>query len=150
MLNLLDNPRIEGVPRLMELRNDQRQAALTFYEQILRDVDSADSVVLVDMIHALAAASMLQHHFGHNDRAKEEMGRALNLIEKLRTKQPDAIEFLKLEIDTLMKLGNYTIWLGPSDRSMDWLRKSMELAERLVMLAPDDPSNQDMPAVFYI
>ena len=53
MLSLIEDPRIEGIPRLSELIRDQREAALSFYERILHTTNSSDPndpVVRMDTI----------------------------------------------------------------------------------------------------
>ena len=131
MLGLLVNSRIEMVPRLMELRRDQREAALAFYERILDKTESTDPndpTVRVDMIRALNQTALLEYQLGRNDRAKTHSEKALGLIEGLRTKPPDANELLKLEMDTLLKLSGFCLVLGQKDYAIIYSQRVVDAA----------------------
>jgi len=146
ILAVLENPRIEGIPRLMELRRDQREKALAFYEGILANVDSNDpddSVVRLDMFRALDFASHLQSQLGHPEDALRDAERALALIESPHFRQPDSVEFRSLKIQTLMNMGQYALALGRREQGSAALRRSVKWAEDLARAAPDDPQVQE-------
>ena len=152
MLALVEDPRIEGVPRLVELQRDQREAALAFYERILQNTgssDPSDPVIRLDTIRALGWASMLQHQLGRTDRAKGDVEKALGLIESLRSKRPTDNDFLWLEIDTQMKFGAYCLMLNLPNEAIAAAQKSVDLAKQLNGVLPDDPSYQELLANCY-
>ena len=154
MLSLVENSRLEGMPRLLELRRNQREASLAFYERILNNLEanaskSDDTVVMMDTIRELGFAATLELKLGRSDRADKHLEQPLCLIEDLRKKPPDAIEFLHLEIETLMKRGNILVELGSLDRASATSRKAIESAEKLVQLAPDNIVWQELCAMCY-
>ena len=103
MLRHLDDARVAGSPGLIDLRREQDEEALAFYDRILRQVDASDPVVLADNIRALAEASQMHYVLGRRDRAEDTIRRALDLVEvlrRLRGKDHDG-----LQVDCLLKLG---------------------------------------------
>jgi eukaryotic-like serine/threonine-protein kinase len=154
MIDLVENPRLEGVPRLVELRRDQREASLAFYERILNNVqanagNSGDPVVMMDTIREFGFAATLEHKLGRSDRADNHLKKAIGLIENLRKKPPDVTEFLAIETETLMKRGTILGVLGARDLSTASLLSAIESAEKLIRLAPDDLRWQELCAMCY-
>jgi serine/threonine protein kinase len=149
MLHLLDEPRFDGVPRLVDLRHDQRQVALAFYEGIRGSSDSGDSVVNMDTVRALGAVATLQLQLGQVKPAVEGLEKALGLIESLRPKQTDPIEFLSLEVDILGKFGACCSELGQRKKAENTLRKAVELGKKLVDALPDDLPKREQLAMAY-
>ncbi len=49
MLKRLDDSRVAGVPRLLELRRSLREDALAFYDQVLRKIDPNDPIVRAEL-----------------------------------------------------------------------------------------------------
>jgi len=146
MLDRLQDRRLAGSPRLLDLRRDQREDALAFYDRILRQVDSNDPVVRADTARALTEASAVQHELGHDGLAEKSIRRALRLIEGLRSERPDDLEYMGLQIHCLLKLGGYLGTSSPSDEAVVVNRQAIELAERLVGATPDDLTNQELLA----
>ena len=60
MLGRLEDRRLQGSPRLLDLRRDLREDALTFYDRILGQIASRDAVVRADTATASMEASVLQ------------------------------------------------------------------------------------------
>jgi eukaryotic-like serine/threonine-protein kinase len=149
MLSLLESPRLDGVPRLVELRRDEREKAMAFYEGIYSNGDSNDPVVAVDVVRALCKASALQCQLGRWDGAAQSSQRALALIQGLRLKQPDSIDLLFLEVDTLVKLSSYLCGLGQADRANPFSEKAVEFAKKVVDASPDDLNYQELLAMCY-
>ena len=105
MLGRLDDGRVAGSPRLIDLRRDLRQDALAFYDQILHQVTSTDPVVLADTIRAMVEATHMHYVLGDRPLAESTIRRAFPLISTLRSLGGDELECLGLEVDCLMKLG---------------------------------------------
>ena len=79
LVKMVESPRLEGVPRLVELRHKQQEAALAFYERILSGLEanasgSEDSDVMMDTVRQLGLAAMHEWKLGHSDRAGQETG----------------------------------------------------------------------------
>jgi serine/threonine protein kinase len=141
MIDLLDAPSIKGNPRLIELQRNQRKLASAFYEQILANTDANDANdpdITADTIRALGQASMYEFRLGQADRAKQNVERALQLIERYRSKRGNSENLVWSEIGELMRLGSYHVALGSPDQALVPLRKSMELMEALVRAVPDN------------
>jgi len=139
ILALLDDSRLEGIPRLMELRRDQREEALAFYERVLRQIDAndpSDPVVRADTAKALGDASGLQFRLSLNDRAKEYIQKAIGLIDGQRRERPDDVEYLLIEIDLLIKLGACEMAANQLDSALASGRTAVELAEKLARIDP--------------
>jgi len=146
MLGRLENRRLAGSPGLLDLFRDQREDALAFYDRILSQTDSNDPVIRADTARALAQASLLQHSLGYTDRAEKGVRRAIHLIAELRSQEPTNLEYLRLHADCLLKLEGYWATLGRADQALVVGRESVDLAERLVEMAPGDISNLELLA----
>jgi len=148
MLKRLDDNRMKGVPRLLELRRSLQEDALAFYDQILRKIDSNDPIVRADNARTLRDMVALQHALGQSELALESVRRALRLIENLISERPDDLEYMALKLDCLMKLGTL---LGSSERPPDEAvaacRQSIALAKRVVEARPDDMAQQEALAM---
>ena len=147
MLDRLDDRRLAGSPRLLDLRRDQREDALAFYDRILRQVDSNDPVVRADTARALTEASAVQHELGHTDLAEKSIRRATPSDRRPahRTTRRPANTWA-FRSDCLIKLGGYWVTSSPSDEADRGQPKAVELAERLVRATPDDLTNQELLA----
>ena len=77
MLARLDDRRSADSPRLLELRHDQQEDALAFYDRILHQTDSNDPAVRVDTVRALNEGSRLQNSLGRTDLAEKYVRRSL-------------------------------------------------------------------------
>ena len=130
MLDRLNDRRLAGSPRLMEMRRDVREDALAFYDQILRQVDSNDPIVRADTARALHEASALLHALG-DAKAEEYVKRALQLTDALRNERPDDLELMSLRRDCLMTLAFITNAAGRLDTGRDYQQKALALAERV-------------------
>jgi eukaryotic-like serine/threonine-protein kinase len=149
MLDRLDSPGLDGVPRLVELRRDQREKALSFYEGIYSKGDPNDPVVGGDVVGALCKASELQAQLGRLDAATQCAQRALDLIQGLRPKQPDSIDLLFLEVDALVKFSQYLRMLGQSDKAITFSEMAVASAEKLAETSRDDLNFQEVLAMSY-
>ncbi len=146
MLGRLDDGRVAGSPRLIDLRRDLRQDALAFYDQILHQVDSTDPVVLADTIRALAEAAQMHYVLGDRALAQATIHRALPLISSLRSLGGDEIECLGLEVDCLMKLGAAIEVPARRGEAVSIYERLIPLADRLARAEHDSPVSADMQA----
>ncbi len=148
MLKRLDDSRLKGVPRLLDLRRSLREDALAFYDQVLRKIDSNDPIVRTDTARALGDAALLQHALGQSELALGSDRRALRLVEGLMSERPDNLEYMALKLDCLLKLAPL---LGASKRPADEViavcRESVELAARVAKATPDDMHYQESLAL---
>jgi eukaryotic-like serine/threonine-protein kinase len=143
MLARLDDPRLTGVPRLLELRRDQREGALAFYDRILRQIDSNDPVVRADATRALSEASALQQVVGNDAKAEEYARRALLLIEALRVEAPENLEYAVVHIECLRKLSGIVWAADKGETSLALRREALKLAERVASALPEDLACRD-------
>jgi serine/threonine protein kinase len=146
MVGRLDDTRVAGSPRLIDLRRDLGQDALGFYDRILGQVDSSDPIVLLDTIRALTDASHLQWVLGQKAAAEKSTRRALQLIAALRARQSDELECLNLEVDCLLALGACFELPGRRDEAVAVYERLIPLAERLAQAENDSPASADVLA----
>jgi tetratricopeptide (TPR) repeat protein len=147
MLDRVNDRRVAGSPRLLELRRDLREDALSFYDQILTQIESNDPIVRADTARALREASELLRVVGDATKAEEHAKRALQLTKALRIDRPDDLELMSLEIDCLNTLGTIGEAAGKYDAALAFLRQALELAERVATALPDDLTHQDRLAL---
>jgi tetratricopeptide (TPR) repeat protein len=142
MLGRLNDRRLAGSPRLMEVRRDVREDALAFYDQILRQVDSNDPIVRADTARALHEASALLHALG-DAKAEEYEQRALQLTDALLNQRPDDLELMSLHRDCLITLAFITNATGSPDTGRDYQQKALALAQRLADALPENIEHQE-------
>jgi tetratricopeptide (TPR) repeat protein len=146
MLGRLDDRRLAGSPRLLDLRHDQQEDALAFYDQILRQGDSNDPTVCADTARALNEGAMLQTSLGRTDLAEKYVRRSLQLVERLRAERPDDLHYSRLQIDCSARLAVY-LTDGHCDQAKEFGRQAVELAERLASATRNDPIDLEQLAV---
>jgi eukaryotic-like serine/threonine-protein kinase len=146
MLGRLADRRLAGSPRLLELRRDQQDNALTFYDRMLHRIDTNDPAVRADMARALVDGSVLQCELGQKMEAEKSARRALSLVVGLRHERPADRVYLNLHVDCLTKLGVYLHHFKESDEAVPLARKAVELAEQLARALPTDPGVQNLLA----
>ena len=105
MLGRLYDQRVDGIPRLLDLRRELREDALGFYDRILSEVESNDPLVRADTALALNEASALQIQVQHYAEAEKLLERSRKLVDGLIAEDPDEIEYVKIKADCLIKLG---------------------------------------------
>jgi tetratricopeptide (TPR) repeat protein len=118
MLGRLYDQRVQGVPRLLDLRREFREDALGFYDRILSGVESNDPVVRADTARALNEASMLQIQAQNHGEAEKLLGRCLRLAEGLLAEKPDEIKYVKIKADCLIKLGPCMLNQGKTELAL--------------------------------
>ncbi len=97
ILDRLNKKRMTENPRLLELRRDQLEDALMFYEGMLGGLDEADPAIQLDTALTAVQAGGLQHQLGRVQQARDTLQRALALMEALPTElrtRPDCREGL--------------------------------------------------------
>jgi eukaryotic-like serine/threonine-protein kinase len=145
MLGRLDDRRHAGSAQLLGLRHDQQQDALSFYDRILRQVDSTDPAVRADTARALNEGAKIQDALGRTDLAGDYVRRSLQLAESLGSDRPNDPGDLRLRVDCLSQL---SVYLADSqrDQAAEFGRQAIALAERLARVSPDDPATLDQLA----
>jgi tetratricopeptide (TPR) repeat protein/tRNA A-37 threonylcarbamoyl transferase component Bud32 len=146
MMGRLDDGRVAGSPRLMDLRRDLGQDALAFYDRVLGQVDSTDPVVIADTIRALAEAAHMHYLLGQLALAETTIRRAIPLIATLRARGGDEREVLSLEVDCLMKLGATLAVPARREEAAKVYERLIPLSDRLAIAEDDSPSSADLRA----
>ena len=163
-LRRLKDQRLSGSPRLLDLRRDQREDALVFYDRILKQIDSRDPVVLRDTAHALMEAATLQAQVGRIETAKDQLRQALKIVKDLQENKPDEVDDLVLKANCLMKLSglltaSYEGVVAGREPTRDLVfdygqtvrapaeglavgRESIAVAKRVVGIAPGNAGHQ--------
>ncbi len=146
MLGRLDDARVASSPRLLDLRRDQFEDALTFYDQILHQTDSNDPAVCADTVGALREGVWLKSSLGLVDVAEQYARRSLKIAERLRSWQPHDLEYTRLQIDCLSKLCAL-LRDGKRDQATEFGRQAVDIAQRLVQASNDNPPDLEQLAV---
>ena len=89
---------------------------------------------------------MLQTSLGRTDLAEKYVRRSLQLVERLRSGQPDDLDYIRLEIDCFTKLAVLLVE-NHREQALQFGQRSLELSERLVQATRDDPADVEQLAV---
>ncbi len=145
VLAALADPRFEGAPRRAEIHRAQAEAALAFYDQVLRRTNSPDPVVRHDTARAAVEAANLQITLGRNGPAEANLLLAQGHFEALLVDKPGDRELLRDHMIAQIKLG-VLLMQGNTERSVSVLEKALALARRRMDLSPinNDRSRQDV------
>jgi tetratricopeptide (TPR) repeat protein len=140
MLRRLDDRRVADVPRLMELRHQQLEDALAFYEGALAGLDDPDPSVRLDAAVAGAEVATLQFLLGRRGPARESFGRAAAMLQRL----PDEYRTRPDCRTALMHCFNYLAELsGNAAECEEFFRKALAEGGELVRSDPSDPLRQN-------
>jgi tetratricopeptide (TPR) repeat protein len=149
MLGRLDNRRLADVPRLKELRRDQLEDALAFYQSVLREDGPLEPAVQFDVASAFAQVALIQHQLSQLERSKESFQRAVQLLEDLTARYPDVRDYRLQLAAAYNGLGCNYDFRDLSDPALPWLQKAQTLRTQLYEANPDDVSCQEALAVSY-
>jgi serine/threonine protein kinase len=148
MLGRLQDSRVAGIPRLLDLQKEMREDAMAFYETILSHVDeTTDVVVRADNVRTLGELAIFQETMRHSSDAVTSLRRALGLMESLRSQQPNNQGFQRLQADLFMKLGPPLCTLNKHDEAFIACEAAIALFTPIANAAPDSPADQEMLAI---
>ncbi len=143
ILDRLDAPRIAGVPRLKEVRQEMQEDLLTFYQSLLENADSPDPAVRFDSAFAFEQTGRIQFMLGRPGPAEEKFRRALTLMQELpeeyRTR-PEARNLVALCQNQLAFMASDH---NRSEEAEQRYRESFQLLEGLAREQPTDPKAQN-------
>jgi tetratricopeptide (TPR) repeat protein len=88
MLARLERPGLADLPRLNELRQEQLEDALAFYQGALRELDDPAAEVRRDAAETCAAAAAIEARLGRSEAAADNCRQALALYQGLADEQP--------------------------------------------------------------
>jgi tetratricopeptide (TPR) repeat protein len=146
MLGRLDDGRLAGSPRMIDLRRDLGQDALKFYDQILTQTASNDPVVLADTIRAMTEAAQMHYLLGDRALAESTSRRALSLVSTLRAQGGSELECLSLEVYCLRQLATSIEIPARRAEAVAVFERLIPLAERLTRAQGDTPASADLLA----
>ncbi len=149
MLGRLYDQRVEGIPRLLDLRREFREDALGFYDRILSGVESNDPVVRADTALALNEASSLQVQVQHFAEAEKLLERSRKLADGLLAEKPDEMEYVKIKVDCLIKLGPCLLGLEKADQALSAGAQAIEVAQRILAEDRADVVRLELLAICY-
>jgi tetratricopeptide (TPR) repeat protein/tRNA A-37 threonylcarbamoyl transferase component Bud32 len=147
MIARLNDPRFKGTPRLKELRRDQFEDALAFYDGILRRFDPNDPTVREDTAHTHNQIGMMQFELGRRDEAERHVRRTLDVIASLRSDEPDNPEYLGLQVVSLNQLANYLGGSGRNEEACTAGAEAVRLAGNLADMTPGNVGHRELVAV---
>ncbi len=120
ILAALADPRFDGSPRRAEIHRAQAEAALGFYDQVLRRTGSSDPVIRQDTARAAVEAANLQIALGRNGPAEDDppgLAGQGHLSEGLLADKPGDRDLLREQMIAYIKLG---VLLMGIDTNLGW------------------------------
>jgi tetratricopeptide (TPR) repeat protein len=139
MLRRLDDRRAADVPRLKELRHDQLEDALAFYEGVLAGLADPDPAVRLDAARAGTEVGTLQYELGRSGPARGSFGHAVAVLEQLPDEYRTRPECRTALMHCFNHLANLT---GRAEEGEEYLRKALAEGEELVRSDPSDLPRQ--------
>jgi serine/threonine protein kinase/tetratricopeptide (TPR) repeat protein len=136
MITRLERKDLAGVPRLMELRQDLLQDALTFNEGVLRQLDDPDPTVRFDAASAHALTGKIQILLGKRESAEANLLEATALLEKLTVEHPEAAEYQGQLGDCYSALGSFYGAAGA--RNEQYYQQALDVLQPLVEAHPEE------------
>jgi serine/threonine protein kinase len=143
ILSRLERKDLEGMPRLKELRQQQLEDALSFYQAILQGRDDPDPEGRFDAALAYAQTGKIQLLQGRRDAAAANLQQAAALLEDLVAAFPEETAYPAALADCYISLDYY--WGAGTDGH--YIKKAMALLEPLVQIQPDYARWRDLLAV---
>ena len=143
ILDDLNAPRIAGVPRLKEVRQEMQEDLLAFYQLILQRADSPDPNVRLDSAFAYEQRGNIQATLGRMGPAEENFQRALALVEGLPEEylsRPAVRNLLALCHNHMVE---EAFRAGRKEEAEGHYREAFGLLDRLARDHPEDPSPQN-------
>jgi tetratricopeptide (TPR) repeat protein len=136
IIKRLDDHRTDEIPRLSELRQNQLEDALSFYEGILGGLNDPSPEVQLDAAVAAAVVGEIQFRLGRHGPSEESFLRAIALYEGL----PDEIRTSRDGRNGLIHCYNHLGELGKSreGRMEHYLLKARAEAEEQARIEPPD------------
>ena len=139
MLETLDDKDASAIPQVIELRRNQTEQALAFFEAIVARDDAPDPRHRFDLAEAFKEAARFQITLGRNAPAEQNLRRAIGILEQLVAENGDDAE----TIGALSACCNYLGLILTSQpeklhEAESHARKAVVLQERLVQ---DSPTN---------
>jgi serine/threonine-protein kinase len=138
MLGRLDDRRLADVPRLKELRRDQLEEALAFYQKTIDKLDSPDPTVRSDTAEAYELTAVLQQKLGRPGPAEQNYRQSIALLERLAEEQPENLTYRGSLAGRYNDLGLLLGDLGRVDESERLHLQALALRERSVQSHPTD------------
>ena len=137
MLQRLETRRAGDIPRLKELRQDQLEDALTFYQGILAAPDDPDPEVRLDAALARTELGGIHYELGRPGPAGDEIRLALGVLESLPAEFRTRSDCRAGSITCCNYLANMALAEGRVDEGERLHRKALAKAEELVAADPD-------------
>ena len=139
MLQHLENRKLADTPQVLELKKQQREEALKYYEAMVREGGEVDPEIQHDTARAAKAASRLQTDFGQHAAAEIQIRRAIGLYERLLQQQPNSLEYRDGLAACHNNLGTTLHHLNQIPEAEQHLRRSLAMREALSQTFPDHP-----------
>jgi tetratricopeptide (TPR) repeat protein len=140
MIHRLDGHQASEIPHLRELRRDQLEDALAFYERILGGLDDLNPEIQLDTALAATDAGGIQFSLGREEAAKETFRRAIALFEGL----PDELRSHTECRNHLIFCYNHLAYLlkdkPDKTKTKEYFLKARAEAEELTRSDPNDPN----------
>ncbi len=134
MLFRTKDARWNAIPRLQQLRRQQMEDALAFYDRMAAQ-QGDDPRVRHDVAWASLEASKLRMLLGRGQEAAPSIRRAIELTEPLLHERPRDVPLRLLRADALLRLGQ----VNEGDDALRSMERAASLLEGLVAERPDAP-----------
>jgi serine/threonine protein kinase/tetratricopeptide (TPR) repeat protein len=135
MLNTLDARRLADTPQLKELRQDQMQAAVAFFQGVLSALEDPQAGLRQDAARVHQATADIQIRLGQVENARVNADHALRFYQQLAEEDPQNNEIRGALADCYRTLGNLE-GPGQAARALNYFRQADAIYRELTQ----DPS----------
>jgi tetratricopeptide (TPR) repeat protein len=140
MLERLDDRRWAKVPQLGELKKEQTEDALAFYQAIARGNDEADPAVQLDVALAYLRAGGIEFSMSRFDDSGKSLEQARIRFERLAGSDPGNLDYQRHLANCWISLGHLQgLRQRPGDDPLHCYQEALAIRERLSRVRPDDP-----------
>jgi tetratricopeptide (TPR) repeat protein len=139
MLERLDDRRRAQAPQLLELKKDQTEDALAFYQAIVRESDEQDPAVRLDVALAYFRSGLIEFAMSRFDDSGKSFEQARVRFQRLADADPGSLDNQRHLANCWDRLGHlHTLRRGPGDDPLPCYREALSIREGLSRAYPDD------------
>ena len=143
MLARLEGKPLADVPRLNELRQQQLEDALAFYQEVVKGQDHPDPAVRADTAIAYEQAATIQNVLGRPQEAEANFQQAIDLLEGLPDELRDQSDVQARLVHCHQHLGYLVRNAGRPEDGQRHFLQALTLCERMAAAHPGEPQWQN-------
>jgi tetratricopeptide (TPR) repeat protein len=139
MLGRLDDGPRARAPRVLELKKEQTEDALAFYQAVVGEGDEEDPAVRLDVALAYFRCGVIEFALSRFDDSGKSLEQARVRFESLAESDPANLDNRSLLADCWNRLGHlHTLRRGPGDDPLRCYREALAIREGLSRANPGD------------